>query len=97
MTNVYTTNDWDRDGDLNPQLFQEVEHSIYIEMFNTLPPYTLDHVTQQILENQLGVKFVDTFCMGEAYDTDDEDNELYMSFGKTNDGKCYYLGLRKAE
>ena len=68
MTNVYTTKDWDRDGELNPQLFQEVEHSIYTEMFNILPPYTLDHVTQQILENQLGIKFVDTFCMGEAYD-----------------------------
>lgn len=97
MNNVYTTTDWDNDGELNPQLFQEVEHSIYIEMFNTLPPYQLDHVTQQILEKQLGVKFVDTFCMGEAYDMDDEDNELYMAFGKTTDGKCYYLGLRKAE
>ena len=97
MTNVYTTKDWDRDGELNPQLFQEVEHSIYTEMFNTLPPYKLESATQQILENQLGIKFVDTFCMGEAYDMDDEDNELYMAFGKANDGKCYYLGLRRAE
>lgn len=97
MTNVYTTKDWERDGELNPQLFQEVEYSIYTEMFNTLPPYTLDHVTQRILENQLDIKFVDTFCMGEAYDMDDEDNELYMAFGKTVNGKCYYLGLRRAE
>ena len=66
-------------------------------MFNTLPPYKLESVTQRILENQLGIKFVDTFCMGEAYDMDDDDNELYMAFGKTADNKCYYLGLRRAE
>ena len=97
MSNVYTTKDWDHDGELNPQLFQEVEHPIYTEMFNILPPYKLESVTQRILENQLGIKFVDTFCMGEAYDRDDDGNELYMAFGKANDGKCYYLGLRRAE
>ena len=99
MSNVYTTKDWIRDGELNPQLFQEVEHSIYTGMFNALPPYKLESATQQILENQLGVKFTDTFCIGEAYgmDDEDEDNELYMAFGKTTDGKCYYLGLRRAE
>ena len=97
MTTVYTIKDWNRDGELKPQLFQEVEQSIYTEMFNTLPPYTLEYVTQQILENQLNIKFVDTFCMGEAYTMDDDDNELYMTFGKVANGKCYYLGLRRAE
>ena len=97
MTNVYTTKDWDRDGDLNPQLFQEVEQSIYTEMFNALPPYRLEYTTQQILEDQINTKLVGTFCAGEAETVDDDGNNLYMAFGKTTDGKCYYLGLRRAE
>ena len=99
--NVYSIEDWDNEanGELNPKLFQEVDHEIYSQMYEVLPPYPLEKVTQKILENQLGIKFVQTFCMGEAYTTDDDDPEsyLYKSFGKTKDGKCYYLGLRRAE
>ena len=97
MTNVYTMEDWKKDGELNPKLFQEVEEEVYSDMFEVLPPLPLEKVTQKILENQLGIKFIQTFCLGEAYTTDDEDNYLYESFGKAEDGKCYYLGLRRAE
>lgn len=95
--NVYTMEDWKKDGELNPKLFQEVDNEIYSEMFEVLPPYPLEKATKKILENQLGIKFIQTFCMGEAYTTDDEDNYLYESFGKAKNGKCYYLGLRRAE
>lgn len=99
--NVYTIEDWDNEatGELKPKLFQEVDHEIYSQMYEVMPPYPLEKVTQKILENQLGIKFIQTFCMGEAYTTDDDDPEsyLYESFGKTKDGKCYYLGLRRSE
>lgn len=99
MTNVYTIEDWDNEanGELNPQLFQEVDHEVYSQMYEVLPPYPLEKVTRKILENQLGIKFIQTFCLGEAYDKDDEENYLYKSFGKAEDGKCYYLGLRRSE
>lgn len=99
MTNVYTMKDWNNEatGELNPKLFQEVDHEIYSEMYEVLPPLPLEKATKKILENQLGIKFVQTFCMGEAYTTDDDDNYLYESFGKAEDGKCYYLGLRRSE
>ena len=99
--NVYTMEDWDNEanGELNPKLFQEFDHEIYSEMYCVLPPLPLEKATKKILENQLGIKFIQTFCVGEAYTTDDDDPEryLYESFGKAEDGKCYYLGLRRAE
>lgn len=99
MTNVYTIEDWNNEanGELNPKLFQEVDNEVYSEMFEVLPPYPLEKATKKILENQLGIKFIQTFCMGEAYTTDDDENYLYKSFGKAEDGKCYYLGLRCSE
>ena len=75
MTNVYTIEDWKKDGELNPKLFQEVDHEIYSEMYEVLPPYPLEKATKKILENQLGIKFIQTFCVGEAYTTDDDDPE----------------------
>lgn len=101
MNNVYTVKDWNNEanGELNPKLFQEVEHEIYSEMYCVLPPLPLEKATKKILENQLGIKFIQSFCTGEAYTTDDDDPEryLYKSFAKTEDGKCYYLGLRRSE
>ncbi|MCD5424415.1 hypothetical protein [Limosilactobacillus fermentum] len=94
---VYTVKDWNKDGELTPQLFQEVEHEIYSDMYCVLPPYPLEEVTQEILEHQLGLKFIQTFCVGEEYSQDDDGYYLYKSFGKTRDGKCYYLGLRRSE
>lgn len=94
---IYTMKDWNKDGELTPQLFQEVEHEIYSDMYCVLPPYTLEEVTKEILESQLGIKFIQTFCVGEEYDQDDDGNYLYKSFGKTADGKCFYLGLRRSE
>ena len=97
--NVYTIEDWNNEanGELKPKLFQEVDHEIYTQMYEVLPPYSLEKVTQKILESQLGIKFIQTFCMGEAYTTDDDENYLYKSFGKAKNGKCYYLGLRRSE
>ena len=99
MNNVYTMKDWNNEatGELKPKLFQEVDHEIYSEMYYVLPPLPLEKATKKILENQLGIKFIQTFCMGEAYTTDDDDNYLYESFGKAKNGKCYYLGLRRSE
>lgn len=99
MTNVYTIKDWDNEptGELKPKLFQEVDHEVYSQMYEVLPPYPLEKVTRKILENQLGIKFIQTFCVGEAYDQDDDENYLYKSFGKAENGKCYYLGLRRSE
>ena len=79
---IYTMKDWNKDGELTPQLFQEVEHEIYSDMYCVLPPYTLEEVTKEILESQSGIKFIQTFCVGEEYDQDDDGNYLYKSFGK---------------
>ena len=97
--NVYTIEDWNNEatGELNPKLFQEVDHEIYSQMYEVLPPYPLKEEVEKKLENQLGIKLVQTFCMGEAYTTDDEDNYLYKSFAKTKDNTCIYLGLQRAE
>lgn len=96
---IYTMQDWKRDVELSPQLFQKVEHDIYSDMYCVLPPLPLEQVTEKILEKQLGVKFIQSFCVGEAYTTDDDDPEsyLYKSFAKTVNDKCIYLGLRHAE
>lgn len=96
---IYTMADWKKDGELNPQLFQEVEEEVYSDMYCVLPPLPLEEVTEKILENQLGVKFIQSFCTGEPYTTDDDDPEryLYKSFAKTEENKFIYLGLRRAE
>lgn len=96
---IYTMADWKKDGELNPQLFQEVEEEVYSDMYCVLPPLPLEEVTEKSLENQLGVKFIQSFCTGEAYTTDDDDPEryLYKSFAKTEENKFIYLGLRRAE
>ena len=94
---VYTVNDWKKDGELSPRLFQEVDREVYSDMYCVLPPYQLEEATQKILERQLGVKFIQAFCVGEEYSQDDDGNYLYKSFGKTADEKCFYLGLRRSE
>ena len=99
MTNVYTVKDWNNEatGELKPKLFQEVDHEIYSQMYEVLPPYPLKKEVEKKLETKLNTSFIQSFCMGEAYTTDNEDNYLYKSFAKTKDNTCIYLGLQRAE
>lgn len=99
MTNVYTVKDWDNEatGELNPKQFQQVDNEIYSQMYEVLPPLPLKKEVEKKLENKLNTSFVQSFCMGEAYTTDNQDNYLYESFAKTKDNTCIYLGLQRAE
>lgn len=61
---VYTMEDWDKDGDLSSKPYQEVEHAVYSDMYSVLPPLPLEKTTETILQIRLGVKFIQSFCVG---------------------------------
>lgn len=94
---VYTMEDWKKDQTLNPQPGQQVAPNVYSDMYCVLPPLSLDAAAKTEWMRRLGIKFFQTFCAGEEYKQDDNGKGLYHTFGKTSDGRCFYLGLCKAE
>lgn len=79
----YTEEQWVKDGVFKAVAGQEIDESIYNEMFNVLPPLRLKN----------SCDCVAGFRVSEPYNHDQNGNALYMAFGKRN-GKYYYLGLQ---
>ena len=84
--NIYTREDWQRDGSFKAVPGQEVAEEIYREMLDCMPPYSLPRIpaTQG---------YCGGFLVGEPTDYDPETSKLrYMAFAQRG-GRCYYLGL----
>ena len=79
---IYTYEDWAKDRSFKAVAGQEIEESIYYEMFNVMPI--------QSLKESHGCTA--GFRTTEPY-THENGKALYMAFGK-RDGKYYYLGLQ---
>lgn len=83
---VYTRQDWIRDRELNAVAGQEIEESIYNEMFEVLPPLNLPRC-----ERTEG--YTAGFMVSEADSIDPLGRgTLYNAYGK-KDGRYYYIGL----
>lgn len=83
---VYTREDWDRDIYINAVAGQEIEESIYWEMFNVMPPLDLP-VNERTKYYSAG------FLVGEASSIDPVTyRTLYNAYGKRN-GHYYFIGL----
>ena len=93
---VYTMNKWNTDGEFKAKQFQEVDDKVYEEMFDVMPPYSLNSADEVSLEHQLNTELTEAFCMGEDHTYDADGHPLYLSFGRTSSGKYYYLGLCRA-
>lgn len=79
---VYTQEQWAADRTFKAATGQEIEESIYYEMFNVMP-----------IQNLKDGHGCDAgFRTTEPYDHIDG-KAVYMAFGK-KDGKYYYLGLQ---
>ena len=75
---TYTLKDWERDGELNPTIGQEVEDAIYWDLLNSLPPACNRH---------------NIFQAGEAYDHDWQTlAPLYTTLRRNEQGKWIYCG-----
>lgn len=84
--NIYTREDWHRDGTFKAVPGQEVAEEIYEEMRDALPPYRLPR-TPETAEYSAG------YLVGEPYDCDPQTYKTrYMAFARRG-GRCYYLGL----
>ncbi len=89
----YTREDWSIDGNFSAEIGQEIEEEIYWQMYDCLPPFSLTGGTP--LNRKLGI--VAGFRVGEPYIHDEycngkEYGAFYSAFGKTADGKFYFLG-----
>ena len=81
---VYTQSDWERDGTLCAVAGQEIEESIYWEMFNVLPPFSLPR-------NERTAGYDAGFLCSEPHSFSPL-GMTYSGFGR-KDGRYYYLGL----
>ena len=83
---VYTRQDWQRDKDINAVAGQEIEESIYEQMFEVLPPLSLPRC-----ERTEG--YTAGFMVSEPDSSDPLGRGcLYSAYGR-KDGKYYYIGL----
>ena len=90
---IYTMEDWERDRNFNAEIGQEIAPEIYERMFECMPPLRLTN--RKPTNADLGI--VSGFRMSEPYahadsPTDGKWTAFYMAFGKTTDGRCYFLG-----
>lgn len=84
-TNIYTMEDWAKDGTLSPAVGQYVENDVVWDLIESLPPAYWSH---------------GLFQPGEAYTHERETGKaLYQTFEQVNtDGVWQYMGLcRKGE
>ena len=90
---IYTMDDWERDRTFAAEIGQEIVPEIYEQMFECMPPLRL---TNKYPHNEdLGI--VSGFRTSEPYvhaqsETDGKMTAFYAAFGKTTDGRCYFLG-----
>lgn len=80
----YTNEDWQNDHNFNAQPGQEIEESIYWEMYEVMPPLSLPRRTET-------AGYSDGFMVSEPYDTDETGQLRYSAFGKHHD-KFYFIG-----
>lgn len=74
----YTLKDWEKDGELNPTIGQEVEDAIYWDLLGSVPPAYHGH---------------NLFQAGEAYDIDKDTHEdLYTTLARNEQGNWVYMG-----
>lgn len=84
--NIYTSEQWQKDGTFSAEVGQEVSEEVYYQMFNCMPPLRLPR--------ECG--YLSGFRMGEAYTNEQSEKtgELlahFAAFGKRG-GKYYFLG-----
>lgn len=81
--NIYTMEDWKRDGVLKVEIGQVIAPEVFYELRDCIPPTTYGN----------GI-----FQVGEAEDYDwDANRELFCTYEKVNDKDYYkYVGLRPA-
>lgn len=85
MNEIYTIQDWERDGSFNAAPGQEVESGIY-RSFRSLMP------VRPLPKNKHTAKYECGFMMYEPYDNPDCKKTFFPCFGQTRDGRCYFIG-----
>ena len=96
---VYTMEDWERDGSLKIIPRQEICEEIYYDQMNCLPPKSPDinEMMERIRQLEIPVEnplTVECFLTGEPY-TACTFGYLYSAYCHTG-GKYWHLGLMKA-
>lgn len=87
---IYTMDQWTADRAFSAQPGQEIEETVYSEMFNCMPPLQLSR--EAIKNTDIMIHY--GFMMGEPHSCD-RDGQLFLAFGMTDYGKgkhYYYLG-----
>lgn len=92
---IYTAEQWNKDGSFAAEPGQEIEESIYNDLFNVLPPIQLPTAAAQDAQEQYNIPVHAGFMMGEPH-SHDKEGALYLAFGRNDYGKgthYFYLGL----
>lgn len=92
---IYTAEQWNKDGSFAALPGQEIEESIYNDLFNVLPPLDLPIAAAQDAQERYNIPVHAGFMMGEPH-SHDKEGALYLAFGRNNYGKgthYFYLGL----
>lgn len=95
MNKIYSTEQWQRDGEFKAQPGQEITEQIYEEMFNCLPPRRLPRAKAKQALQDYDIPVHAGFLMGEPHSTG-KTGPLFLAFGKNDYGKgphYFYLGL----
>ncbi len=97
--NIYTKDDWARDGSFHAVPGQEVSEDIYYEMYNVMPPLRLPRNTAENALEALKLPVHAGFMMGEPHSSD-RHGVQYLAFGMNDYGKgkhYFYLGLGRKD
>lgn len=86
---VYTVEQWRKDGALSAIPGQEVSEEVYYDQFEVLPPFRLPRCSRTA-GYSAGFQVSEAAC-----DDVTSDKMLYSTYGRKN-GKYYYLGLLPA-
>lgn len=86
MNEVYTREQWHRDGTFSAKEGQEVEEYIYWEMYDVLPPLRLPKESGY----SAGFRVSEPYAHAQSQKTG-EWLPCYAAFGK-RDGKYYFIG-----
>ena len=95
---IYTSEQWAADGSFKAEPGQEIEETVYNELFNVLPPLPLPIETAQRALTDLNIPVHAGFLMGEPHSHDGA-GALYLAFGRNNFGKgphYFFIGLSHA-
>ena len=92
---IYTSTQWAADGSFKAEPGQEIDESIYNDLFNVLPPLPLPNTAAEEALTKLEIPVHAGFMMGEPH-SHDKEGALYLAFGRNDYGKgtrYFYLGL----